>query len=108
MSKQKPCPDCQSKGIFSFMLYSRKLEYYICPNCSGSFIPAEKDDHYIRSIHNDEIKMLMCEMYKSNLPPKDPIPAGQALKGTGSSKTKGQSKKGLMKKKSVNQLYKEL
>lgn len=66
-----------------------------------------KDDDYVEKEVSDEIKELMQEKYKANLPAKEPIPAGEAMKG-GGGKSKGQSKKGLMQKKSLSQLYKEL
>lgn len=53
---------------------------------------------------NSEIAKLMREKYKSNLPPKDPIPAGEAAKGGGGSKSKGRDRKGLMQKKSLSQI----
>lgn len=46
-------------------------------------------------------------MYLANLPAKDPILEGQALKGGGGSKSKTGGKKPV-KKKSLNQLYREL
>ena len=71
-------------------------------------MPMQQDDDYADKEVSDEITELMKGMYKANLPAKTPIPAGQALKGVSGSKCKGQSKQGLMKKKSLNQLYKEL
>ncbi|MBP2629868.1 MAG: hypothetical protein H6Q70_496 [Firmicutes bacterium] len=108
MAKPTTCPECMKQGKVNFMLYSRKSKHYICPECTGVFTPMPKDDDYAASTIRDEITQLMQEMYKANLPPKDPIPAGEAAKGGGGSKSKGQSKKGLMKKKSLSQLYKEL
>ena len=90
------------------MLYSPKNMYYICPNCKGVFTPAPPDDDCAVRMVEDEIAKLMREKYKSNLPAKDPIPAGEAIKGGGGSKCKGRNKIGQMRKKSVKQLYNEL
>ena len=71
-------------------------------------MPMQQDDDYVDKEVTDEITELMQGMYKANLPAKDPMPAGHALKGVSGSKCKGGSKQGLMKKKSLSQLYKEL
>ncbi|WP_110955196.1 hypothetical protein [Anaerosinus massiliensis] len=102
------CSDCMRRGKVVFMVYSRKSKHYICPDCTGVFTPIPKDDDYAANATKNEVMELMYGMYKANLPPKEPIPAGGPLKGGGGSKSKGQSKKGLMKKKSLSQLYREL
>ena len=71
-------------------------------------MPMQQDDDYVDKEVTDEITELMQGMYKANLPANAPIPAGQALKGVSGSKCKGGNKQGLMKKKSLSQLYKEL
>lgn len=109
MSKPRPCPDCQTKGDFNFMVYSPKNRRYICPKCTGIWTPKQRDDDRAAKLVEDELDEiggLMVEMYPANLPAKDPIPAGQALKGGGGSKSKASKK--ATKKKSLNQLYREL
>jgi hypothetical protein len=94
------CEECKC-----VMVYDKENDRYICPKCHGIFYPGDKDDPHIE---NDVITTLMREKYKANLPPVDPLPAGEALKGAGGGSSKGRSRKGEMKKKSLNQLYKEL
>lgn len=76
--------------------------YYICPECKGVFTPAPPDDDGAVKMVEDEIATLMREKYKSNLPAKEPIPCGEALKGAGGGK--GRSRKGDLKKKSLAQI----
>ena len=102
------CGLCLKKGKANKMLYSSKNKRYICPVCKTITMPMQQDDDYADKEVSDEITELMQGMYKANLPAKTPIPAGQALKGVSGSKCKGGSKQGLMKKKSLSQLYKEL
>ena len=104
MSKQTLCPNCQSKGNFVFMIYSPRSMYYICPECKGVFTPAPPDDDGAVKMVEDEIATLMREKYKANLPAKEPIPCGEALKGAGGGKCKGRSRKGDLKKKSLAQI----
>lgn len=107
MNKPRLCPDCQAKGNFNFMLYSPKNRRYICPKCTGVWTPKLRDDDRAAKLVEDEIGGLMTQLYPANLPAKDPIPAGEALKGGGGSKSKAGGKKPV-KKKSLNQLYREL
>ena len=67
-------------------------------------MPMQQDDDYVNKEVTDEITELMQGMYKANLPAKDPIPAGRALKGASGSKCKGGRKKADLKKKSLSQI----
>lgn len=104
MSKQTLCNLCLKKGEVHTMLYSRKNKRYICPSCKTITLPMPKDDDYVEKEVSDEIKELMQEKYKANLPAKEPIPCGEALKGVGGGKCKGRSRKGDLKKKSLAQI----
>jgi len=90
------CEECKC-----VMVYDKENDRYICPECHGIFYPGDKTDPHIE---NDVITSLMREKYKSNLPPVEPLPAGEALKGAGGGSSKGRSRKGDLKKKSLSQI----
>lgn len=104
MSKERAdwfCQDCRVP-----MLYDKKNDRHFCPACMVQVWHYDKDEPIP---DNSEIAKLMREMYKANLPAKDPIPAGRAMSGRGgnkSSKRHGDREK--LKRKTVGQLYKEL
>lgn len=88
------CPDCRV-----MMIYINKLDMHFCPQCKARTYHSHEDDCI-----EDEIKELMQDLYKSHLPKKEPLPAGEALKGAGGSKSKGRNRKGDMQKKSLSQI----
>jgi len=95
MMIRKPwfCQECRV-----VMTYSSKQDFYKCPECGTEVWPETSN------AENDEIASLMCERYKANLPAKEALPAGEALLGSGGSKSKGRSRKADMKKKSLAQI----
>ena len=88
------CQDCRVQ-----MVYINKLDMHFCPKCKVRVYHSNDDDYY-----EDEIISLMRDLHKTHLPKKDPIPAGHALLGGGGSKSKGRSREGDMKKKTLSQI----
>ena len=98
MRKPWFCQECRIQ-----MLYDKKQDFHKCPEC-GTEVWMNIEEDSLKSDEDEEIDALMREKYKANLPAKEPIPAGGALLGGGGSKSKGRSRKGDMKKKSLSQI----
>ena len=86
------CQDCRVP-----MKYNEQDDFYKCPKCGIEVW------YPIESKSQDEVVQMMQEKYKSNLPPKDYLPAGEAAKGGGGS-SNGKSNSSAMKKKSLSQI----
>jgi hypothetical protein len=91
------CEECHCQ-----MVYDSRQNRYICPKCHGFWTPGDKNDDYVE---RDIITSLMYELKRTHKA-IDCLPSGPPAKGGGGGHTKG--RKQPSKKKSVNQLYKEL
>lgn len=100
MSKQRApwfCQDCRVP-----MLYSKKLDYHICPKCKATVQHSDETDQYVE----DEIIALMRDLVPTHKD-RDFIPlTGKGGHGKGGSSNR--TKKPKSKKLSLSQLNMKL